>query len=541
MNTRSNSTMKAKMIISSSIAALTCTLLSTITSGSASHSSAMLAGSNREVHGEIRVRVGSGAGAAASDALLRQARPYYQRQTTSSSSRRRRLDFEIDGTYNLKFYQCVDIKLRNDDLFNDDAIGYTKSGQILSTKSYVLFHVCQGDACYYESEEDLYIVDLSTYVMNMASYHATAKSSYCEACDTYYSDFCSSNRMLSESAALTSEQLHRRTSSYITCSQCEAYGCGNTDDQQQNNNDDEEDEIVVELINDISQCLNTGLRLNDYEMYVGFMCSSNGGNGVELAIFLDDQCTMYTNLKAFSDIPSYYIYNNADIFTKAETYIKKAFTDTTSCLDEEFDDPSNQSNGDDDNNNANNNGGDYEANEYCSGIFEAGTLAFNSCASNNDDQNNYSNNQNDDDQYSFYAYDMDYDGDEDLNEVCYVLQGMEGAYTYHYDSTNSGSWYSSSSSGSGSNSGSSQSSKGSWSFFNRGSKSSSGEGNSSNASSSAASTAGAGTSGVEIFLYVLLSFAGIIMTLFGIGWYARKKRREGRITEEPAYVGGRLV
>jgi hypothetical protein len=296
----------------------------------------------------------------------------------------------------------------------------------------------------------------------------------------------------------------------------------------------------VELINDISECLNTGLNLNDNPMYVGFMCSPNGGNGVELAIFLDDQCTMYTNMKAFSDIPSYYIYNSNDIFTKTETYIKKTFTETTSCLEEEFDDPANQSNGDDDNAAVNNGG---EVNEYCSGIFEAGALAFSSCASNNDDQNNYGNSQNDDDKYSFYAYDMNYDGDEDLNEVCSVLQQMEGAYTYHYDSTNSGSWYSSSSSsgsGTSGSSSSSQSSKGSWNFFSRGGSSSSEEtSGGSNASASTASATGADV--VAIVLYVLLSCAVIIMTLFFIGWHARKKRREGRVREEPAYIGGRLV
>jgi len=537
--------MKAR--IDAAAAALACTFLSTTShhgSVSASHNTAMLASSNRDIHrGDIR------AGEAA-DALFRQARPYKQMQdgvgvmndssSTSSSSRRRRLDdFEIDGSYNIKFSQCVDIKLRNDDLFNDDAtLAYTKAGQIISTKSYVLFHVCQKDDCYYESDDDLYMVDLPTYVRNLASYHATAKSTYCEACDTYYADYCASNRKLSATAA--TEQNQRRASSYITCDQCEGYGCGNTDDQQ--NNDEDEDDTVVELINDISECLNTGLNLNDSPMYVGFMCSPNGGNGVELAIFLDDQCTMYTNLKAFSDIPSYYIYNSADIFTKTETYIKKAFTETTSCLEDEFDDPANQSDGNDDNAAANNGG---EVNEYCSGIFEAGAIAFSSCASNNDDQNNYGNNQNDDDKYSFYAYDMNYDGDEDLNEVCSVLQQMEGAYTYHYDSTNSGSWYSSSSSSSGSgssgSSSSSQSSKGSWTFFSRGGSSSSEETSGGSNASSASTASATGADVVAIVLYVLLSFAVIIMTLFFIGWHARKKRREGRLREEPAYIGGRLV
>ena len=76
----------------------------------------------------------------ATDALLQQAQPYKQ-----SGPAHRRLDqnFQVDGSYSLKFSQCVDVKLYDRDLFDENVVSYTKKGQIISTKSYALVHVCQ--------------------------------------------------------------------------------------------------------------------------------------------------------------------------------------------------------------------------------------------------------------------------------------------------------------------------------------------------------------------------------------------------------------
>ncbi|KAL7526105.1 hypothetical protein ACHAXR_001319, partial [Thalassiosira sp. AJA248-18] len=376
------------------------------------------------------------AAAASAEALLQKARPYRKAagggdasSSTSPTSRhhhhnhhhhRRRLDenYAFDGSYSLKFSQCIDMKLLDQDLFDEDVIEYTEAGQITSTASYALFHICQNDDCYYESEDDLYIVDLATYVKNVAGYHANVKSSYCDACDAYYYNYCMGGGGGDDGYAAGDDNYYqRRTTSYIDCDQCQAYGCLNNGDddgggQQQQQNNNEGDNSVAELIEDIAGCLNTGLNWNDDQLYVGFMCSPYSGDGVELAIFLDNECTVYTSLKAFSDIPSWYIYNDADMFTEAETYIKYAFTETTPCLYEEFGDPSYQNNygGGDDAAAAaaaDDDGGNNAAvNEFCANIFEEAPVAFNSCAlsddqANNDDNEGNNNNQNDDDTYSW--------------------------------------------------------------------------------------------------------------------------------------------
>ena len=271
------------------------------------------------------------------------------------------------------------------------------------------------------------------------------------------------------------------------------------------------------MIEDIAQCLNTGLNWNNNDLYVGFMCSPYDGDGVELAIFLDDECTVYTNLKAFSDIPSWYIYNDEDSFTEVETYIKNAFTETTPCLYEEFGNPAYQNNdGDDDaavDDAAAAADEGYAVNNFCDGFFGEGPIAFNSCLQNDDQNYNNQNNRNNDDQYNWYTYDMDYDDTQDLDEVCVALQQMEGNYEYQYDQESSGTWNDHSGWWGGSNTGKS--------FMNGG-----GENEEDFA-----------TSGIMVFFYVLLGFTLAIGALFLIG--VREKRKREKI--DSVYQGGRLV
>lgn len=92
-------------------------------------------------------------------ALLQRARPYRPKNnaindikadTTTQHKQRqpkhRRLDgnLEITSSHTLKFSQCIDLQLLDKDLFDENVIDYTKNGQIMSTKSFALFHVCDN-------------------------------------------------------------------------------------------------------------------------------------------------------------------------------------------------------------------------------------------------------------------------------------------------------------------------------------------------------------------------------------------------------------
>ena len=121
-----------------------------------------------------------------------------------SYKQNRHLDVNLDHSHIIRFSQCVDVKLRDDDLFQDKVIDYVRKGSIVSTKSFVLFHLCQNNTCFYESEDDLYMVDLKSYLMNTAQYHATKRSDYCDSCNAY-ADYCQG---LDDDGAATQEKVY---------------------------------------------------------------------------------------------------------------------------------------------------------------------------------------------------------------------------------------------------------------------------------------------------------------------------------------------
>ncbi len=117
------------------------------------------------------------------EALLKKARPYFSR-------RRLQEDAAFDGSYNLKFSRCVDVKTYDELLFDgEDIIEDVKTGNVAAVKSYVLFHVCQSSTCDYDAEDDLYVIDLPTYLKGMAQYHANKRNDYCTECEIF-ADTC---------------------------------------------------------------------------------------------------------------------------------------------------------------------------------------------------------------------------------------------------------------------------------------------------------------------------------------------------------------
>jgi len=177
------------------------------------------------------------------------------------------------------------------------------------------------------------------------------------------------------------------------------------------------------------------------DVYVSAICSPYG-DGVELGVFLNEDCTLYTSELAFEDV-----YNpdanqddqvaSIDYLSYAESFIKSAFSEVASCLQQEFDDPDEEEN--DDANEEQN----YELNEYCEDIFDGDIVDFNNCEAEEEEEQNDDN--QDDDYSSWYTYDMQ--EADDINEVCSVINLMEGEYSYVYDEEKSGSWYDRSRSG----------------------------------------------------------------------------------------------
>jgi hypothetical protein len=218
----------------------------------------------------------------------------------------------------------------------------------------------------------------------------------------------------------------RRANAVIDCDQCAALNCYNeTNDAAQQDIDDQ----VTDTIGDISSCLPSGQYWNDEQLYVSAMCSPYG-DGVELAVFLDDECTVYTNKATFQDVYQNYIYENnfPDLSGYAETYIKSAFDQDLPCEQVEYISPDQ----------ASDDASYGDVNDFCQQIFAQGPVEFNQCYS---DDYQFGSNNNQDDQFGWYTYDMTYDEANNLEDVCTVVYQMSGEYSYSYDEKRSGTWY----------------------------------------------------------------------------------------------------
>jgi len=225
---------------------------------------------------------------------------------------------------------------------------------------------------------------------------------------------------------------------YIDCDQCEAYECyvdeDDLDDGVQTRA--ELDEQVSEWIANLAQCQETGVQMDDLDLYVGAMCSPYG-DGVELAVFANEECTWYTNQQRYSDV--YDPYNddneyNVNYLTYAEDFIKSAFNEITPCVQVEYDDPDEDDDGDAEEEER------YEANEYCQQVMENDAVSFSNCEADDDEEEEDMDDAWKANYGSWFTYDM-VDA-EDVEKVCVALNAMESAdYSHVYDEEASGTWY----------------------------------------------------------------------------------------------------
>lgn len=217
----------------------------------------------------------------------------------------------------------------------------------------------------------------------------------------------------------------------IDCAQCAAYECFvdevAEDDALQRKN--ELDEETANWIAAISQCQATASVWNGMNLYVGANCDDYG-DGVELAVYANEECSWYTKENSFEDV---YVFdaddegNNVNYMLYAEEFIKSAFFELTPCYQLEFADP-NQAEGEGEGSQDNN-----EMNDYCKGVIE-NAVSYSDCEGDDHEESADENAA----QYEWFTYDMK-DAD-DAEKVCAELH-KEEEYGHVYDSTTSGSWY----------------------------------------------------------------------------------------------------
>jgi hypothetical protein len=122
----------------------------------------------------------------------------------------------------------------------------------------------------------------------------------------------------------------RRLSTYIDCDLCNEYECFAVNDD-----DAAADEIInydnaYNYITGLINCQDTGKLQDDMALYAGLICNSDG-TGVEVGIFLDNACKLYTTSLSFSNILSY---EDTPYLKKASKLITYMFTTDIPCLED---------------------------------------------------------------------------------------------------------------------------------------------------------------------------------------------------------------
>ena len=266
----------------------------------------------------------------------------------------------------------------------------------------------------------------------------------------------------------------------INCHECFDYGCFNNNNGYQYGYQDYQDgydQDVGGWVEEINECRDLGSQWNGYELYAGLMCNAEG-NGVEIGVFVDEDCRYYHKGKSIQKVMSnedwyYYYQSNATVqfmFAKslsckgADENIKyiNAYQPIYTNPDQDQGDDANQG-GDDqdandqdandqDANDQDGNAGDcsniqFGVNYGCSNLFEMGlSMPLDTCASSFE-FDAYEEPEDDEfyswDYYGLYEYEVSAEQVSNASLVCQMVSNQYGSTNHKnvYDDSASGSLY----------------------------------------------------------------------------------------------------
>jgi hypothetical protein len=204
-------------------------------------------------------------------------------------------------------------------------------------------------------------------------------------------------------------------------------------------------ENIAGWVDTVAVCQDTGALLDEkWPLYSSFICNEDG-SGVEIGLFLDEYCAIYTSLESFKNVASAYdqayMYEAADIITYP-------FLNSISCNNEylsreEYKEMQQ-------NNNYYQNNEDYgEASEFCQTLFEGGdngngAISLLDCDGDGQ-QNEQAQNGKVTEYYNYdyywYTFVLTYQDALDPYTTCSLLQTMQGEYTHVYSWKQSGQLY----------------------------------------------------------------------------------------------------
>lgn len=225
----------------------------------------------------------------------------------------------IYPTDSVKFKSCINIETEDYDLLLDNIVGYAKKNIVSSTRSYVLFDLCESGNCA-TGTDNTFMVDLNTYIQATIDNGPAEREKTCEACQEY-ANTCNGRRK------------DRRLDEYATtnctyvifdenaCDKCSEYDCwDNYNDDQSGAYEELEDWIVQN-----TECIQTGSQWKDFDLYQAWTCNEDG-TGIEMGVFIDQYCRMQQKQFTFED----------DRIEQSQDIIDMMFNKPISCQDDDW-------------------------------------------------------------------------------------------------------------------------------------------------------------------------------------------------------------
>jgi hypothetical protein len=425
--------------------------------------------------------------------LMRGAKPY-------NAAAKRKLEdednkFEITGKYSIQFSTCASMTVQNDEMTEDaNMVTMAANGDLVSEKDYIIFNVCETEYCQYygEDEKMTFIAEVGTYFSAISQYLPTKVEQYCEACEesydycyalangqTYYPEGYEQNQDEEEEEEesededennededgedrkrkLKSRKLanNNEVIKFIDCDMCKEYECLDFHQTSSNGYYNENNEYVeaelddaIEWLNGFSECSETSAYLDDYPVYSGLMCNS-AGTGIEIGLFMDDECTMYTTKLSFKDVMQ-----TADMtyYNMVSDIVEFTFTnDGIECYNPEvtwynevdyyYEQMEQAQNGEEEEEQDDNEEEEeLEAAEWCQDLIdEDSAVDLYDCDYEAEEEQEDENQDQDDGYvaYDWYSYELSEQQQEDISTVCAVYTGMIAAADATVDS-NDGSY-----------------------------------------------------------------------------------------------------
>jgi hypothetical protein len=430
--------------------------------------------------------------------LMRGAKPY-------NAAAKRKLEeaeeeaWEITGEYSIQFNSCTSMTVQNDEMIEDEnLLAMAANGDLVSDKDFILFNVCETQYCEYYGDEAkmTFIADVGTYFSAISQYLPNKVNEYCEACEENY-DYCyamatgqtyypegyepeeeaeeeeaeeESEEESEEEAEEEGEEGEDRVRKlkskssrkgrklagneiikFVDCQMCADYECLDFYQQSSNGYYDEDGEYVdaelddaMEWLDGFSECSETNAYMDDYQLYSGLMCNS-AGTGIEIGLFMDDDCTLYTPKLAFKDImqSSDVIYYNmiSDIveFTFTNEGIECYNPEVVwyNEVDYYYEQMEKAQNGEEEEEEEEEEYEAPEAAEWCQELVQDdGAVNLYDCGEYEVAEENDDEEEGDDAavSYDFYTYELTEEQTDEIGAVCAVYTGMIAAADAEVDS-----------------------------------------------------------------------------------------------------------